>query len=549
MADLVIPDSGDDGLLFTAFLEALEADPLSTYRHATEGAKKLVEACQRVHELWSVDIALRGGNGSGKTYTGAALGVALARGLTELGGTPLPKMPVPNVGWVMVQTRMQQVDASQKAYLHWLGKHPHKISYVSGEGKGYIERIDVATAKCKHGMDKRCETCSRIMFHCAESDSSIGGRIHWAHGDELPPGKLWGEVRARFTAGVPFLRFLTYTPLFVDDWEWIAKEFKDCQGVWNDRRIEFRATIFDNRFISAEQAEAVVSQWTDHYREARINGEFVDTRGDCPFDVPRLLEWKKRCEPPTVKERHITVQTVTHLGAAFEPRIARIEVWDDPQPEDSYVLVADPSTGVRSANHDPAGFQVWSRLRRRLVARFDDYLEPYGLGWLISLVAQEYNLALVDVDMTGGYGGPTITALGNLQYRNINRDYMEFRPGTHTSQLGFRITAEGRQEITTAIQRALAEQSADVPSEAVLKCLLGCVVDSKGKSLAGPGGHDEDMICMGRALHLMDTLGKPMARVITPREKLYRAIGRGMPLSLPPEEDEADAPLVDSELA
>lgn len=516
----------DDATLFSSYLALLEADPLKQYRHASVAAERFVEVCKQVEHLWTLEVGYRGGNGSGKTRVGASLGVSLARGLTHLGGTPLPKLPVPNVGWVLVQTRMQQIDASQAAYLTCIGNWPHKISYVSGEGKGYIERIDVATAKCEHGMDKRCQYCSRIMFHCAESDSSIGGRIHWAHADELPPEKLWGEVRARFSAGTPLLKFLTYTPLFRYEWAWIADQFKNCFETIVDRRIEFRSTIKDNRFISKEQAASIMSDWKDDpFYEARINGDFVDTEGDCPFDVPRLQEWKKRLYvvPPEIREVSIIAEKTTDAGRIREPRIVRYEVWEDVDPEDSYLLIADPSTGVRSKAHDPAGFHVWSRLKRKIVARFNDYLEPYGLGWLIGKVAPIYNNALVDVDMTGGYGAPTITALStDLKHRNINRDYQEHRPGTIGSQLGFKITSENRSEITTAIQRALAEESCIIPSEAVISCLLGCTVDEKGKYLAAPGRHDEDMICMGRALHLMDTMGKPAKRILTPRERIEK---------------------------
>jgi hypothetical protein len=293
-----------------------------------------------------------------------------------------------------------------------------------------------------------------------------------------------------------------------------------------DSRIEFRSTLYDNRYLPRAQADAIVNSWPkDGFFEARVNGDYVDTEGDCPFDVIRLKEWEKRpcVTKPRIKEVSIIAETTTDAGRIREPRIARYQVWEDSDPEDSYLLIADPSTGVRSKTHDPAGFHVWSRRKRKLVARFDDFLEPYGLGWLIGQVAPLYNHALVDVDMTGGYGAPTITALSaDLRYHNINRDYSEHRPGSQSSLLGFRINPDNRSEITTAIQRALAEDSCIVPSEEVLSCLKNCTVNEKGKYLAAPGKHDEDMIEMGRALHLMDTLGVPPKRITTARERIER---------------------------
>jgi hypothetical protein len=253
-----------------------------------------------------------------------------------------------------------------------------------------------------------------------------------------------------------------------------------------------------------------------------------------------LDEWAKWTAKPTLREYSILAERTTEAGRVSEPRLVRVQVWEPTDETDSYVLVADPSTGVRSRTHDPAGFQVWSRRKRKLVARYNDYLEPYGLGYLIGLVAKDYNNALVDVDMTGGYGGPTITALSNLRYHNINRDYHEYRPGSSTSQLGFRITHENRAEITDAIQRALVDDSVTVPSDEVLSCLKGCTVDERGKFLAAPGRHDEDMICMGRALHLMDTLGVPAPRIVTALERAKRMFAPyGAVVEREPDEDQS----------
>ena len=526
-----------DALLFTAYLEALDADPLRSYRPACPVVEELIAALHHQIEVW-----WQASNSAGKTTSICALDVALARGLKSLNGIPVPPIAVPNVGWILTQSYKQQVDSSQKALLQWLGKWPHKISYVSGEAKGYIETVHVATEKCKHGMDERCSTCSRIVFHCAESNSAIGGRIDWAHADEIPPMHVWREVRARFQAGRPFYRYLTATPLWRRDWAPLLEDFKACEGVAVEGRLRLRSSIYDNRYLSPEQIKVVVESWLgDPLFDARVQGECVDTEGDCPFDQERLKQWRVRCTPPTLETFTIMAERTTEAGRIVEPRLARVECWGPVEESESYVLVADPSTGVRSRTHDPAGFQVWARRSRTLKARFDDYLEPYGLGYLAGLVAERYNVALVDVDMTGGYGGPTITALANLRYSNINRDYHEAKPGRVGGQLGFRISAENRSEITSAIQRALADETVIVPSEAVVSCLLGCTVDDRGKYLAAPGRHDEDMICMGRALHLMDTMGRPAARIKTAEERieaLLNVSGVALPGVTPEEHDE-----------
>lgn len=519
-----------DALLFSAFISAQEADPLKGYRHACEAARKMVEFSAEVKKWWSLDIAYRAGNGSGKTAAGAALGIALARGERTLGGTILPAMPCPNVGWVLVQTRLQQVEASQAAYLKWIGTWPHKISYVQGEGKGYIERIDIATRRCNHGSDERCPTCSRIIFHCAESKSSVGGRIHWAHADELPPADIWDEVCSRFSAGVPFLRFLTYTPLYRREWAWVEPRFKNCAGKIVDGRVEVRASIRDNVFIPQEQVEAQVKGWMNGpvpaLARARIEGDYVDIEGDPAFDLIRLAQWKERCRPP-LETWEITVQaeTTTADGRVVEPKIIRVQVWERPDEEESYLGVADPSLGIQSPMHDPAGWNFYGRRSRKLVCRFNGYLEPYGLGHLGAILSKRYNDAMVDVDQTGGYGLPTVRALSDYGCTNFARDFNATRLRV-SSGLGFKISVYSRADLMSAMVRAIAEQSVDIPSAEVIESLSATVLDERGVPIKAPGRHIEDVICSGRAIHLMDLLGKPPARTVTSGERLQQLLRR-----------------------
>jgi hypothetical protein len=65
-APFVVPETIDDAYLFTAFLEALEADPLKQYRHSCDAARKMVEACRMVTKLWTLEVYWRAGNSSGK---------------------------------------------------------------------------------------------------------------------------------------------------------------------------------------------------------------------------------------------------------------------------------------------------------------------------------------------------------------------------------------------------------------------------------------------------------------------------------------------------
>lgn len=513
----------DDGFAFSGFLNACDEDPLRLYRHASDAARLLMEHVGKAECFW------RAPNSGGKTSGGCALDVAFARGLKHLGGTKLPPITTPNTGWILTTSYKQQVDSSQKALLQWLGGWPHKIAWVQGEAKGYIETVYVATARCRHGMGDRCNTCSRIIFHCAESGSTVGGRIDWAHADEIPPERVWREVRARFTAGRPFYRYITATPMYRREWEWIRADFASCEG--KDRivngRMELRSRLEDNQYLSPAQIAEVLESWRgDPLYDARRLGDYVDTEGDCPYDMSILQAWQKRCTPPTPKRYRIQSERTFDDGRHLVARDCDVQVWEAPRVGENYLCVLDPSTGVKAKAHDPAGLHIYRRAGRpKLVVRHDDYLEPYGLGYLASILGREYNNMMIDVDMTGGYGGPTVTALAQQRYSNLVREYREDLPGQMTSRIGFVITQVNRAEITTAIQRALLEDSVEIPSADVISCLLGITVNEAGKWLAVASRHDEDMICLGRALHLMATLPALRHKPQEPAERLRRGLG------------------------
>lgn len=509
-----------DAVAFSSFVDKRRKDPLLGFHFMSEAQRLLF---RYVHEA---EVYWRSGNSGGKTAGGAALGIALARGVTELDGEPIPDLGVPSLGWVITQSYKQQVDASQKAYLKWLGKWPHDISYVAGKGKGYIETIYVSTRLCKHEHGKSCDTCSRIVFHCEESESSIGGRIDWAHADEPPSEEVWREVRGRRTGGKPFIKFITATPLDPARWTWIQEDFHGCQvyaskhvtggdqdllGSAINSRAEIRSSIYDNRALSNEDINAFLLDFKgDPFLNARVRGDYVDATGACPFDITVVDRWQSRCRDG--KMRRVIVQTEVDRadGRMITPVQVDLEVWYPKEDGERYLLIADPASGVKSRGHDPAGLAVFARRKPRLVARFNGFLAPHGLGSLASILAQEYNKALVDVDMTGGYGGPFLTGLG--RYGNISRDTDPDKPGFVNQRLGFRITASNRSEIIGSIQQALSDDGIEVLSLDMLNCLRNIVltVSKSGHSKfeARLGRHDEDFILLGRALYLMMT--RPM---------------------------------------
>lgn len=516
------PEILDEGQFLAALLEQAEYDPLSSFRCISEAQRKLLRYSSQA------EVLMRSGNAGGKTACGAALAVALLRGVRELDGIRLPELPVPCIGWCLVQTYQAQVDSAQAAVLGWLGTWPHKADMLRGD---IIQTLWVSTAKCVHETDKRCRTCSKLVFHSADGGGSVGGRIDFGWADEPPKYATWDEFRQRGGAERRLVRFLTATPKEKTWWWWLANRdygFVNCDDKIVGGLVEIRCSIFDNKALSpVSLADKIASAERSQYKDAILYGDYVDLRGECPFNVSRLQEWQRRpyvVDPETLRVSIRSEQTFDD-GRHLIEKVCPVQVWEQPREGFSYLAVLDPSSGVKSKAHDPAAIHVyrWSG-RPMLVARYCDYLEPYGLGYLAGKLGTLYNRALIDVDVTGGYGANSITALSQQRYHNIVRDYHEASPGSLTPRLGFVITGVNRSEITTSIVRALEEDSVAIPSADVLSSLLGISVDEKDKWLATPNSarHDEDMICMGRALHLMGTLPTPRTRPAEPAEERFR---------------------------
>lgn len=512
-------------MAFEAALRDLEADPMEHF-HATSNAQKaLFQWVDEAEVLWLA------GNSGGKTHGGAALGVAMAQGRRTLGGQAIPYLGTPNVGWVLTQSYKQQLESSQKAYLKCLGNYPHYIAYVVGKGKGYAETIYVKTDQCKHGHGEMCGFCSRIVFHCEESKSSVGGRIDWAHADEPPLESTWREIRMRRQAGKKFIKYITATPLERERWEWLKEEFVGCTvyespwitngkerfGTPKDGKAVIRSTLYDNQALSDDDIDAFESDIkSDPFAEARRRGDYVDLAGKCPFDLEILQKrWLKRVRQPRIDRIRVQSEEDTEDGRHLVDVTTEVQVWDDVEPTERYLLVADPSAGIADRKHDPSGILVASRIKPRIVARYNGYVAPYGLGSLAAVLARKYNRAQVDLDMTGGYGGPFLTALSKAHYGNIRRDIDPDKPGQMQSRLGFRISASNRGEIVGSVQQAIVSDDIVVPSREVLECLMNVVVDESGRpsgAKARRGRFDEDMILLGRILYLLSIMPKPVEK-------------------------------------
>jgi hypothetical protein len=250
--------------------------------------------------------------------------------------------------------------------------------------------------------------------------------------------------------------------------------------------------------------------------------------------MAQLRRWEDRCEDGRAEILTVIAEDDTDEGRRRIPLEVEVEIFEEAVAGESYYVPGDPSLGLDDPEHDPCGCHVYRRDPMRLVARYNGYCGAYGLGMVMAHFAERYNDALVDVDMTGGYGGPTLTALDQYRsarhsdgYRNINRDLVVDAGDKWRTKLGFVWNEANKAGAIEAVRAALHEDSVRVPSRAVVECLKQAVMDNKQRLAKPAGVHYEDFCNLGRALQVIRptrTFADMRAPEIQAEDKLAAAL-------------------------
>jgi hypothetical protein len=201
-------------------------------------------------------------------------------------------------------------------------------------------------------------------------------------------------------------------------------------------------------------------------------------------------------------EEQLLTERDTPDGRFVSECKAKWEMYYPYDPMEEYLMVVDPSQGINDIYHDPGGILVCSRRRQRVVARYNGYLSAYALGYLAVNMGLRYGHALVDIDMTGGYGDTVLRVMSDRNYRNFMLELIEERANatSETFRIGFKSTHQKRNALIGDIVRAIDEDTIYIPSKAVISCLMNMTVDETGRVAAVRGRHDEDGLNLGLIL-------------------------------------------------
>lgn len=481
------------GIVAETAMADVRKDPLKWFRYSSEAQRKVVRYAA-THE-----VALRSGNQAGKTTIAAYFVVAMLRGESELDGIKLPPTDSPSVWGVLGKSYKQMADSSIKALQQAIGDWPHKIERGS---QGTVTAIWV---KPNGWQNDNYRTWSKAIMLPQDGEKPVGLRLDGAWADEPPKWDYWMELRARGRANRPFYRIITFTPEDRREWEPIRFDFAGCEEPGADGKVELRMSVFDNKALSSAHLKGLELAWkNDPLIAARLYGDWIDTTGACPFDAEGLARWEKRCRPPA---------SVLRIGQSEGYRDHfDVEVWWEPEDGEQYMVVADPSSGTKDATkplgqqeHDPAGVVVIARSSRRLVARWNGYAPAHRVGRLCAELGTRYNRSLVVWERNSGYGESFYLGLGG--YGNVYIDHRHDSLHLNLSErMGWATTATTRGVIIGALQKAVLEDGLVMLSRAALENLRSVVMDPMGRIAAAPTFHDEDMIVLGLACHLLETM-------------------------------------------
>lgn len=479
------------------------ADPLRGFSFSHNGREHVPQRRFVEFAAQGFETYFRSSNQGGKTWPGAALVVHLARMEETMCGIELPRFNRPPVIWVLSQSWQQQVDAAQAAIEHWLGDWPHKIGWVNRARR----QMGVIYVKPRNSNSLDYEDWSRIDFHVEGLGRSLpGGRIDVAWADEPPDMARWNEVRGRGRGPQhPFLKFITATPLERERWEPLAIDFSDCLLSPKYTRVEVRATIEDNPWLTPEYIQNLRDSWrNDPFLQARMTGDYVDISNSSPFfnQFKILQEMERACWPGKIHKSMVQVRRNSEWGRLMDQKLVPWEYWEKYDAREVYHCIIDTGQGINdgTGQTDPSCVHIYARRRPRLVARFNDYESSYNTGAVAAAMGWQYGGPPIEVEMNGGYGDAALDALADSEYHNVTSEIYRDRYGQMATRLGFTFTEANKGLSIGQIQQALESGLVEIPSRGVVGCLMSARLDDHMRLYKPKGVKYEDLVCLGRFL-------------------------------------------------
>ena len=177
----------------------------------------------------------------------------------------------------------------------------------------------------------------------------------------------------------------------------------------------------------------------------------------------------------------------------------RMRVWQEPQPQYSYLIACDTSLG---RDRDYSAFHIINLYNGQQVAEF--YSNKTAINDFAKILATEgmlYNIAHIICERNT-IGNNLIDWLNNTyEYENLWDD--------EKGDIGFQVTAKNRESILADLEEAVRTDLIKVNSTRTCDELMTFIISEGGKPQAERGHHDDLVMSLALAVHayknLMDT--------------------------------------------
>ena len=379
--------------------------------------------------------------------------------------------------------------------------------------KGLKSQIDTATAE--------------------NSGTGRGQTVQWLHASEVALWPKGQEIVAGLMQAVPLMRdtaiFLESTANGIGDyfhttWQASKREesiFEPLFFPWNIHEEysikppkHFRLTAEEKKVRKEHKLTYGQIYWRRKKLlefvgdEKRFYQEYplTDTEaflasGTPRFNVHKLAEMEDKCyDPQNIEliEKKDAVKTILPKHIEGAP----LKVWRQPQAQAEYVIGADVAEGI---DEDYSVATVMDKHSHMTVARFRGDMEPADFGEYLALLGRWYNNALIGAEINN-HGLTTVQRLRDVGYANLYRREMgiDERYEEYTSKLGWRTDVRTKPLMIDGLSEAIStDQIIDYDKIFIRECMT-YIRDSRGRTNAQEGQHDDTVISTAIALQLFE---------------------------------------------
>lgn len=230
-----------------------------------------------------------------------------------------------------------------------------------------------------------------------------------------------------------------------------------------------------------------------------------------------LLRPMKAHAPAPIAQLALEGGDLTNGGwkkATWEPHSrGELLVYRKLDREESYFIGADVAQG---GAHKDADFSVACVMDsdRRQVAVWRGQVDPDYFAYVLGSLGRRYNNALLIVE-NNNHGAGTITTLSRyMTYPNLFQEVIVDKvTDKETTRLGFNTNVKSKPLIVDKLRACLRKGEVDVVDKMTLDELTTYIITESGKMEADSGSHDDTVIALCLANHVVERRWAPVENV------------------------------------